>query len=229
VADRDRSSTVVAALGRKRSALRWRFNQATARLPFLFVKELIYDERFFETNEIEENMYSRLADAFYEFCKPRSVIDVGCGPGLLLARFAEKGVEVRGIEGSRAAINRSRVADRITRANLERGVPLLGRFDVCFCIEVAEHLPKRTARKLVTGLTALSDLVVFTAATPGQGGRHHVNEQPHSYWRALFENAGFVESSLADDVRQEIADIPDPVWMHTNLMVFERAPRRAAT
>lgn len=201
-----------------------------SRLPFLFAKELIYDDRFFEANAARDQaMYERLADVLYDLVQPRSVVDVGCGPGLLLARFAERGVEVRGIEGSRAAIRRSRVADRITRANLERGVPPLGRFDLCLCIEVAEHLPERAAGKLVTGLTSLSDTVVFTAATPEQGGRHHVNEQPHGYWRALFEGAGFVGSSLEDDVRRGIADIRDPVWMHANLMVFERAPRHAAT
>ena len=106
---------------------RWRFTRAAARLPFLFAKELIYNERFFETNEAEERTYARLADVLYQLVQPRSVVDVGCGRGLILARFAEKGVGARGIEGSRHAIRRSRIADRITRANLDRGVPVLGR------------------------------------------------------------------------------------------------------
>jgi SAM-dependent methyltransferase len=215
---------------RRAAAFQWRVNQVSARLPFLFAKEFIYDDRFFEANATrQEKMYERLADVLYELVQPRSVVDVGCGPGLMLARFAEKRVDVRGIEGSRAAIRRSHVADRITRANLERGVPPLGRFDLCLCIEVAEHLPERTARKLVAGLTSLSDTIVFTAATPGQGGRHHLNEQPHSYWSGLFESVGFGGSPLADEVRRAIADIPDPVWMHANLMLFERDPRRVAT
>ena len=35
-----------------------------------------------------------------------------------------------GVEGSHAAIERSQLGDRIVRANLERGVPNLGRFDL---------------------------------------------------------------------------------------------------
>ncbi len=224
----DGSSTVLTGVRLKGSALRWRFGQAMSRLPFLFAKEFIYDDRFFD-GTTPERMYERVADVLYELVEPRSVVDVGCGPGAILARFAEKGVEIRGIEGSRHAIARSCVADRIVRANLQRGVPRIGRFELCICMEVAEHLPERSARDLVEGITALSDRVVFTAATPGQGGRHHVNEQPHSYWSGLFEGGGFGGSPLADDVRRAIAHIPEPAWMHANLMVFERDPRRVAT
>jgi SAM-dependent methyltransferase len=229
-----RPSIALAALGRQRSALRWRAKQAAARLPFLFAKEFIYDDAFFDQEVAAQTMYGRLVDVLYELLKPSSVVDVGCGRGLILARFAEKGVRVRGIEGSRHAIARSQVGDRIVRANLERGVPLLGRFDLCVCIEVAEHLPERSARRLVEGLAALSDRVVFTAATPGQGGRHHVNEQPNSYWRSRFEEVGYVPSGLLQEIRSRIADIPEPPWMHANLMMFEKraaavdAARRSA-
>ena len=34
-------------------------------------------------------------------------------------------------------------------------------------------------------------MVAMTFATPGQGGHHHVNEQPESYWLAKFAAAGF--------------------------------------
>jgi hypothetical protein len=37
----------------------------------------------------------------------------------------------------------------------------------------------------------LSDRIVFTAATPGQSGEDHVNEQPHAYWIAKLQARGF--------------------------------------
>ena len=199
-------------------------NRAIAHLPFLAAKDRVYDDEFFAyIDDAHRPMYERVSASIYEQVRPQTAVDVGCGTGFILARLAERGVDVRGIEGSRAAIQRSEIGERIMRANLDRGVPQIGRFDLCICIEVAEHLPERSAKPLVDGLTGLSDTVLFTAAVPGQGtGTHHINEQPHEYWHALFSDAGFGLSDLADRIRADIADIPTPTWMHANLMSFAR-------
>ncbi len=198
-------------------------------LPLLAAKELVYDRRYFQAiDEVHRPLYRLLADAVAELVQPSSAVDVGCGTGLVLSRLQERGVEVRGVEGSRHAIELSGLEDRILKANLERGVPRLGRFDVCFCVEVAEHLPPRSARPLVEGLASLSDVVVFTAAPPGQGGSHHVNEQPQRYWEDLFAESGFARDGAGEaTLKSRIAGIPDPAWMHANLMLFRRDASRA--
>ena len=33
--------------------------------------------------------------------------------------------------------------------------------------------------------------MLFSAAVPGQGGEHHLNEQPADYWRAIFRDRGY--------------------------------------
>jgi SAM-dependent methyltransferase len=198
-------------------------NNAAAHLPLLAAKERVYDDAFYaHADEVHRPMYERLSDALYRHLSPGSAVDVGCGTGFLLAELAERGTDVRGIEGSRHAIERSRIGDRIVRANLERGVPNLGRFDIAICTEVAEHLPERSSAPLVQGLARMSDTVVFTAAVPGQGGTHHVNEQPHSFWEDLFAKQGLSRSPLTETLRDEIRDIPEPEWMRENLIVFQR-------
>lgn len=128
---------------------------------------------------------------------------------------------MRGVDGSRNAINASPIRDHITRWNLEHPLPPLGRFDVAICTEVAEHLPLQAAPILVSGLVTLSDNIVFTAATPGQGGRHHLNEQPHSYWETLFRDHGFVRAPQHEmHLLTRIAEIQQAVWIHANLMVY---------
>jgi SAM-dependent methyltransferase len=203
-----------------RNALR----EVLGRLPFLAARDFVYDERFYAKGDpMKLDSYPRFAEALIHLRSPRTVVDVGSGSGLMLAEFAKRGVAVRGIEGSRTAIERSGLGDRIVRANLERGVPRLGQFDLALCIEVAEHLSPRSAPRLVEGLTKLSDIVVFTAGRPGEGGLLHVNEQPESYWRALFERKGYMPSPLRDDLLAAIADVPEPRYLHENLMVFERS------
>jgi SAM-dependent methyltransferase len=206
-----------------RNAARERFG----RLPFLAAREVVYDDRFYDKGDpMKWQPYGHFVEVLLRLRSPRNVVDVGCGSGIMLSEFARRGVSARGIEGSRAAIERSGLGDRIVRANLERGVPELGRFDLCLCIEVAEHLSPRSGPSLVEGLTRLSDVVVFTAAQPGQKGTVHMNLKPTSYWRGLFADYGFVVSPLHDELLDAIADTPEPRYLHENLMVFEKTPAR---
>ena len=196
--------------------------ETIAHLPYLAAKEPLYREAYFRAMDaLQAPVYEKLADAVYARLKPSSVIDVGCGTGRLLAALAARGVSVRGIEGSRHAIAMSPIRDRISRCNLERGVPYVGRFDVCFCIEVAEHLPPRCASPLVDGLAAMSDLVVFSAAPPGQRGSHHVNLRPQADWIAAFQTQDFLLSDLTYELKSAIADADSEAkYIERNLMVF---------
>ena len=160
---------------------------------------------------------------------PKSAVDIGCGTGLILARLAEKGCRVLGVEGSVSAIKMSPIKEHLQRWNLQRPLPPLGRFDIAICTEVAEHLPPNAAPVLVSGLTQLSDTIVFTAARPGQGGRHHLNEQPQPYWEALFVEARFSRSPQDEQyLRDATADISRAAFRDKpNLMIFLEAGSQA--
>ncbi len=52
---------------------------------------------------------------------------------------------------------------------------------------------------------------------PGQGGRNHINEQPLSYWRKFFIEAGY---DLYDPIRARIwFDKRIPYWYRQNIVV----------
>ena len=188
------------------------------------MRSLLYDRRYYaEADERQIPLYDQFIDALVQLRSPGSVVDVGCGSGVMLERLARHGVTVLGFEGSAAALAERRAEVPMRRVNLERHIPEVGRFDVCLCIEVAEHLNPASGPRLVDGLCRLSDTVVFTAAPPGQGGTAHINERPLAYWAALFARRGFAKSSLRDDLLAAIADIQEPRFLHENLLVFERA------
>jgi hypothetical protein len=50
-----------------------------------------------------------------------------------------------------------------------------------------------------------------------------MNAQPKSYWRDLFAENGFADSPLRAELLDAIADVPEPRYLHENLMVFERS------
>ncbi|PUE31007.1 hypothetical protein B9Z35_08195 [Limnohabitans sp. Jir61] len=58
---------------------------------------------------------------------------------------------------------------------------VVARVDLVHCQEVVEHIEAEFLDNLLSSLTC-GRIIVMTNALPGQGGHHHVNEQPTEYW-----------------------------------------------
>ncbi len=190
----------------------------------MVVNELIYDDRFFKNAlALESESAAALVEILIERFAPRSVIDIGCGVGLYLKEFAVKGVDILGYDGSMAAIRGSLVGDRIIMHDLEYPLTTNRQFDLCLCIEVAEHIGTRYSETLIASLTKLAPVIFFTAATPGQGPLSigHINEQPHDFWIRLFEASGYVFQNKLTKCVKEKMEAKDVVWwIVKNLMIF---------
>jgi SAM-dependent methyltransferase len=125
---------------------------------------------------------------------PRSVVDVGCGPAGWIAEFREAGIsDVIGIDGDWVDRDLLLISPELFRAHdLRQPLSLDRMFDLALCLEVAEHLPAERAGPLVSELTKLAPVVLFSAAIPGQGGNGHINEQWPDYWATMFEKSSYV-------------------------------------
>ncbi len=149
--------------------------------------------------------------------KPASVLDVGCGCGRSLEYFVERGVDAHGVEGSALAISRARYADRIRRHDLEKPLDLGRRFEVVWSFEVAEHIRPERVEVFLETLVRHADVVVVSAAPPGQGGDGHFNEQPRNYWISRFQSRGYaIDEALSTRLAQSGDTHAE------NLMVFRR-------
>jgi SAM-dependent methyltransferase len=187
----------------------------------------LYDRGFFEAHLPWQAEYDLIADALAGRLAFSSVLDLGCGNGFLIARLAALGREVEGVDGSPHAVELAApaVAQRIRVMDLTAPVRLAAR-DLVICSEVAEHLDARHAETLVDNVCLnCRRWVFFTAATPGQGGHHHVNEQPHAYWADKFERRGFrLEAQLTHALRGELAARLNTLWWFTNNAMVFSAP-----
>lgn len=151
----------------------------------------------------------------------RSVLDVGCGAGAWLGEYLRAGVEALGIDGE--YVDRERLlvpADRFVELDVSRPFDLGRRFDLVQCLEVGEHLPHDASSTLVGNLTRHSDRILFSAAIPGQGGEHHVNEQSYEFWRGLFAERGF---SPFDFIRPRLAGSRVEPWYARNMILYAAA------
>jgi hypothetical protein len=151
--------------------------------------------------------------------EPQSVIDVGCGVGEWQAEHPEyTGVDYR-VRAKDLLIP----PEQFIACDLNQEFPTLGRtFDLCLCLEVAEHLKPNRAEGLVEFLCSLSDRVLFSAAIPLQGGVGHVNERWQSYWAELFLQHGFGAARRQPDIRH-CSEVE--LWYRQNIVLYERGAR----
>lgn len=155
-----------------------------------------------------------------ELVSTRCVVDVGCGTGVWLSVFHEHGVaDTLGIDGADIDPETLHVpADRFLCVDLAEPLRLEDSFDLVVSLEVAEHLAAQHAETFVESLTRLGPVVLFSAAIPFQGGRHHVNEQWPDYWAGLFKSRDYV---AIDYVRPKIWGNEQVEWWYAqNILIF---------
>jgi SAM-dependent methyltransferase len=181
-----------------------------------------YNRKFYRELASAQESAREILPLVLNIVKPASVIDVGCGTGNWLAIAHELGVpEIMGVDGSWVTGQLAIPHEKFLEHDLSTPLWLDRRFDLGLSLEVAEHLPASSARSFVQSLCSAADVVVFSAAIPGQGGRHHVNEQWPAYWAALFGDFGY---SCYDFLRPKIWNNPRVTWHYAqNSMVFARA------
>ena len=189
------------------------------------VPEPQYTSQYYDTFQEGVRRSARaIVPIVLELLEPSSVCDVGCGRGTWLSVFSEHGVgDVYGVDGDYVKRDELEIPpERFAAADLRAGVKIERRFDLCTCLEVAEHLPEESAAPLVEGLAGVAPAVLFSGAIPGQGGRGHVNEQWPEYWGAHFERHGYV---AVDCIRPRVWTVHGvQFWYAQNTLLFvERA------
>ena len=183
----------------------------------------IYDAQFYKTiSDVSLRSATIVLGLVFELFRPASLLDVGCGAGAWLQASQDLGLApsaTLGIDGAYVPAEQFLV-DRsgFLACDLSQKVRLGRRFELVVSVEVAEHLPPGRARGFVEDLVVHGDVILFSAATPSQGGAHHVNEQWPDYWAALFAEQGYVQF---DWIRPAIWANEDIAWWYRqNAMIY---------
>jgi SAM-dependent methyltransferase len=161
-----------------------------------------YTTKFYEDRGFLQSA-KHIVPLVMDIVRPKSVIDIGCNTGHFLQVFQDHGVkDIFGVDGKWMDKKLLRIPEKnFLRHNLNEPLLLNRRFDLVVSLEVAEHLPKSSAKSFVNSLTKLGNIILFSAAIPYQGGTHHVNEQWPEYWAAMFEEKGYLP---VDAIRKRI-------------------------
>ena len=183
----------------------------------------VYSANFFETlSGYTRESAQILVPMIRDLVRPASVLDVGCGVGTWLDEWGKAGVtELLGVDGHYVDKATLQIpAGSFTTADLNKPFSLDRTFDLVQTLEVAEHLDEANADAFVESLARHGDTILFSAAIPGQGGEHHVNEQWPSYWVEKFAKAGY---TAYDAIRPQIwTDQRISMFYRQNLLIFAR-------
>jgi SAM-dependent methyltransferase len=182
----------------------------------------LYDAKFYRELHVTRESAREILPIVVGLLKPASIVDIGCGTGHWLATAIELGIgDVLGVDGAWAVKARLAIPqEKFLVHDLETPLKLNRRFDLAISLEVAEHLPPSRAWAFIELLCACADTVLFSAAIPGQGGRHHLNEQWPVYWADLFAGFGF---ECYDPLRPILWDNPRVLWYYAqNCLIYAR-------
>lgn len=149
-----------------------------------------------------------------------SVADFGCAQGVWLKEWMSSGItQVVGVDGNYVDRQNLKIPPQLFFPNdLNKPINLGKKFDLVTSLEVAEHLNPESSKSFVETLVNHSDIVLFSAAPPGQGGENHINEKSYNYWAHLFEEFGYVAH---DCIRPQIIDDGSvSYWYRYNLFVY---------
>jgi len=164
----------------------------------------LYDIDFYKKSIRPDRQpsYEAMANYIWEAWTPFCVVDYGCGCGWVLKYLSELGVkEILGFEPSVHAakvqmdenLKRSIIFGRHADLTQSSCSFFIQKADVAICIEVAEHIPEEFSDVLIENIIYNTNVLVFSAAPPGQGGVGHINEQPWEYWEKKFKKFCFQE------------------------------------
>ena len=155
---------------------------------------LPYSARFYDARRAGSLSSAEIVlPILFDLLLPSSVLDIGCGVGTWLAAAHKLGAtRLIGYDGPH--VRPDMLVDHeieFRSINLEHEEPKPERIDLAMSLECAEHVSQAAGFRIVKCLCQSADAVLFGAAIPGQGGKHHVNEQWQTYWIRLFADNGF--------------------------------------
>ena len=124
----------------------------------------------------------------------KTMLDIGCGVGGQLIEGSKLGLKTFGIDGDESINYPKNLNVKIH--DFSKG-PLkdylfLGNedIDLCWSVEFLEHIHERYIDNYMKAFLK-GKYIIFTHATKGFGGHHHVNENNFLYWKNIFENYNF--------------------------------------
>lgn len=161
----------------------------------------MYTTAFHASIEDEETPQAvRLAEYIDTYVDPDTLYDFGCSTGIYVREMKARRPAIRahGYEFSQDAIDNAVIPDSIIhRVNLTESECIdietrVGNNTLGICLEVLEHIEDAKWPIVLGNIIRNCNILIFSAALPGQGGTGHINCRPRIDWIRRFAELGWV-------------------------------------
>ncbi len=171
----------------------------------------------YERNATWLDFFGSIADRIVSDIQPKSVLDAGCGLGMLVECLRQRGVDAYGIDVSEYAIQNVYAEIRPYCWVGSITDPFPRRYDLIIAIEVLEHLPTRDAERAVENFCRHADDILFSSTPFDFKEATHFNVRPPEYWAELFARHGFFhdvefDASFITPWAKRFRVDREPVW-----------------
>jgi SAM-dependent methyltransferase len=192
-----------------------------AEIPLTEIYDLtFYDQQFRQSYRAAQLILPHVLAAVG---RPSSVLDIGCGVGTWLRAVRDyvPDVHVVGVDHPSIPLDVLMISpEEYVGTDLSQGVDMQRKFDLALSLEVGEHLDASSGKALVASLARHSDTILFSAAIPGQGGTHHINENWPEYWIDEFCKQDYVCNDIIRPLIWKNEEIP--FWYRQNILLFTK-------
>ncbi|MBW4513931.1 MAG: methyltransferase domain-containing protein [Timaviella obliquedivisa GSE-PSE-MK23-08B] len=177
-------------------------------------KKEMYADRLPDQSAFDEGFIQSVLD----ICQPTTVLDLGCGQGYFVKWLREKRVEAWGVEGEDLGTSFKAPGYQIQQ-DLSQPFDLEKTYDVVMCTEVVEHIPEACEETVFNNIARHTHrYLVFSGATPGQGGTGHINEKPEAHWFSCLVSRGF---KLLHEASVQARLVSTLDWYVKNISIWE--------
>ena len=198
------------------------------------MQETIYNEGFYDlVLRYNYPAAKAVVPIVCNFFTPKKVIDFGCGVGCWLKAFDEycELEKMMGLEGDWLSKEKLMIPEKNIRyVDFMMGQELSfeDKYDLAICLEVAEHIDEENGEHLLNNMTRASDIILFSAAIPQQGGDGHINERWQSYWVKKFQQREYVCLDILRPImwnnQEVLAHYRQNMFLYVNEKMIEKMP-----
>lgn len=189
------------------------------------------DEYYSYTNQLK-HAYGELADIISPYITGKSLIDIGCGSGLLLHLITQR----RPLE-SYIGVDFKQNPDHIAYQSVRNHYHYLDltspqrktmKMETGLCVEVLEHIHRKKMDLVIQNIERLvQKRLILSVAKPGQWGDGHITCMPKSWWIAKFTKSSFsYNGPLTQELNKKISRnntiMKEMAWIRNNFLVFDK-------